>query len=371
MWGERSPQHNGRSSEVGWILFNVPAWPTSPPHRTARDPWRSRVCRFPPGRARNSGAAALADAAHTIVPLVVRRPVHGELDSTLSRPPAAIAADIGTSPLTLNWRSPPTCFAFGVHSVSGWTADRFRLAHGVSHGDRRLQVARSVCALSVALSFGMAGGSSSRAIGGAMITPLARLIRVRSIDRRELVTAIVWVTLPALIRPADRPGAWAALGGFITTFISWHWISWINIPIGLAGIALGDDFIELCGRKRPTRSNPVGAVLAGLGSSGLAFCGSLLRAQSFCPTSAAPSIMIARSPPMPMCCMRGVRRRRARPAPCLHSDHTRRRPRRLIYRSARSDAFLLRAPASPATRLPSHAFSVVPDHAVERRGAMA
>ena len=47
---------------------------------------------------------------------------------------------------------------------------------------------------------------------------------VRSVDRRELVNAMVWVTLPALVGPLIGP----PLGGFITTFISWHWIFFIN-----------------------------------------------------------------------------------------------------------------------------------------------
>ena len=72
------------------------------------------------------------------------------------------------------------------------------------------------------------------------MTPVARLILVRSVDKRELVNAMVWVTLPALVGPLIGP----ALGGFITTYISWHWIFLINIPMGLAGIVLATLFIE-------------------------------------------------------------------------------------------------------------------------------
>ncbi len=77
-------------------------------------------------------------------------------------------------------------------------------------------------------------------MGGAMMTPVARLILVRSVDRRELVNAMVWVTLPALIGPLIGP----PLGGFITTYFTWHWIFLINIPIGLIGIVLATIFIE-------------------------------------------------------------------------------------------------------------------------------
>ena len=73
-----------------------------------------------------------------------------------------------------------------------------------------------------------------------MMTPVARLILVRTVDKRELVDAMIWVTMPALIGPLIGP----ALGGFITTYVSWHWIFLINIPIGLAGIVLATIYIE-------------------------------------------------------------------------------------------------------------------------------
>jgi len=103
------------------------------------------------------------------------------------------------------------------------------------------------------------------------MTPVARLILVR-LDRRELINAMVWVTLPALIGPLLGP----ALGGFITTYISWHWIFLINIPIGLAGIVLATIFIEDVRAETPDPFDPIGAVLAGLGIGGLVFGGSLL-----------------------------------------------------------------------------------------------
>ena len=77
-------------------------------------------------------------------------------------------------------------------------------------------------------------------MGGAMMTPVGRLVLVRSIDRRELVNAMAWVTMPALIGPLIGP----PVGGFITTYASWHWIFLINVPIGLIGIVLATRYIE-------------------------------------------------------------------------------------------------------------------------------
>ena len=72
-----------------------------------------------------------------------------------------------------------------------------------------------------------------------MMTPVARLVLVRSTPRNELVAAMAWLTVPALIGPISGP----PLGGFLTTYYSWHWIFWINIPIGLIGLVLITRFL--------------------------------------------------------------------------------------------------------------------------------
>ena len=65
-----------------------------------------------------------------------------------------------------------------------------------------------------------------------MMTPVGRLVLLRTIDKSALVNAMAWLTTPALIGPVIGP----PLGGFITTYFSWHWIFLINIPIGMVGI---------------------------------------------------------------------------------------------------------------------------------------
>jgi MFS family permease len=103
--------------------------------------------------------------------------------------------------------------------------------------------------------------------GGAMMTPVGRLILVRSIDKRLLVNAMALVTIPALIGPICGP----PLGGFITTYASWHWIFIINVPIGLVGVAMATRYIPDVQAERPPPFDFVGFVLSGLGIGGLAF----------------------------------------------------------------------------------------------------
>jgi MFS family permease len=104
-------------------------------------------------------------------------------------------------------------------------------------------------------------------MGGAMMTPVGRLVLLRSIDKSALVNAMAWVTVPALVGPVIGP----PLGGFITTFFSWHWIFLINIPIGLLGIFLALRYIDPIKSEDPERFDLYGLVLAGIGLAGIAF----------------------------------------------------------------------------------------------------
>ena len=71
-------------------------------------------------------------------------------------------------------------------------------------------------------------------MGGAMMVPVGRLVVLRTIPKAELVAAMAYLTVPALIGPVIGP----PLGGFIVTYFSWRWIFLINIPIGILGLVL-------------------------------------------------------------------------------------------------------------------------------------
>src|SRR5246500_803472 len=201
-----------------------------------------------------------------IVPLIIAVALFMEnMDSTvIATSLPAIATDIGTNPLALKLAVTSYLLSLAIFlPVSGWTADRFgartvfRSAIGV------FMLGSIGCALSGSLSqFVLA--RMVEGMGGAMMTPVGRLILVRSVERRELINAMVWVTLPALIGPLIGP----PLGGFITTYISWHWIFLINIPMGLAGIVLATLFIENVRAETPDPLDARGILLAGLGIGG-------------------------------------------------------------------------------------------------------
>jgi EmrB/QacA subfamily drug resistance transporter len=245
-----------------------------------------------------------------IVPLIVAVALFMEnMDSTvIATSLPAIAADIGTSPLALKLAVTSYLLSLAVFiPVSGWTADRFG-ARTVFRAAIAVFMLGSIgCALSGSLTQFVAA-RIVEGMGGAMMTPVARLILVRSVDKRELINAMIWVTLPALIGPLIGP----ALGGFITTYISWHWIFLINIPIGLTGIVLATIFIEDVRAETPDPFDPIGWVLAGIGIGGLVFGGSML-GLNFLPTGIVIALIIVGA----ISSYAYVRHARRTPAPVL------------------------------------------------------
>jgi MFS family permease len=104
-------------------------------------------------------------------------------------------------------------------------------------------------------------------IGGAMMTPVGRLVLVRATPKNELVAAMSWLSIPALVGPLVGP----PVGGFITTYFSWHWIFLINVPIGGIGIFLATKYLPEMEREPTPPLDFVGFVLSGLAASGVVF----------------------------------------------------------------------------------------------------
>ena len=204
-----------------------------------------------------------------IVPLIIAVALFMEnMDSTvIATSLPAIATDIGTNPLALKLAITSYLLSLAIFiPASGWTADRFG-ARTVFRAAIAVFVLGSIgCALSSSLTdFVIA--RIVQGMGGAMMTPVGRMVLVRTISRRELVAAMAWVTTPALIGPVLGP----PVGGFITTYATWHWIFIINVPIGLLGIVLATRYIDDLRAEQHERFDIVGMVLAGLGIAGVAF----------------------------------------------------------------------------------------------------
>jgi EmrB/QacA subfamily drug resistance transporter len=209
-----------------------------------------------------------------LVPLIVAVALFMEnMDSTvIATSLPAIAADIGTNPLALKLAVTSYLLSLAVFiPMSGWTADRFGARKVFATAIAVFVLGSIGCALSGSLTdFVIA--RIVQGIGGAMMTPVGRLVLLRTVDKRALVDAMALVAMPAMIGPIMGP----PLGGFITTYASWHWIFIINVPMGLLGIVLVLRYIEDVRIAMRDPFDLAGMVLAAISVAGLAFGCSVL-----------------------------------------------------------------------------------------------
>src|SRR6476619_1558541 len=204
-----------------------------------------------------------------LIPLIVATALFMEnMDSTvIATSLPAIAADIGASPLTLKLAITSYLLSLAVFvPASGWTADRFCARMVFSIAIAVFMIGSIGCALSQSVTHFVIA-RILQGMGGAMMPPVGRLVLLRAIDKSALVNAMAWVTVPALVGPVIGP----PLGGFITTYLTWHWIFLINIPIGMIGIVMALRFIDPIRSENPERFDLYGLVLAGIGLGGIAF----------------------------------------------------------------------------------------------------
>jgi EmrB/QacA subfamily drug resistance transporter len=204
-----------------------------------------------------------------LVPLIVAVALFMEnMDSTvIATSLPAIAADIGSRPLELKLAITSYLLALAIFiPASGWMADRFGARNVFRTAIAVFMIGSIGCALSHSL-WHFVVARFLQGTGGAMMSPVGRLVLIRTVGKRKLIGAMALLTMPALIGPMVGP----ALGGFITTYASWHWIFLINIPIGLLGIALASLFFEDLRAESSDPFDLLGLVLIGIGVGGLAF----------------------------------------------------------------------------------------------------
>lgn len=122
--------------------------------------------------------------------------------------------------------------------LSGWAADRFGARRVFAAAMLLFTLSSIACSLAGSMTQ-LVAGRALQGLAGAMMVPVGRIILLRSVPKNELVQAMSFLSVPALIGPVVGP----PLGGFMVTYASWHWIFLINVPIGILGLILVHKFI--------------------------------------------------------------------------------------------------------------------------------
>ena len=123
--------------------------------------------------------------------------------------------------------------------ASGKVADRFGTRTVFRAAIALFTLGSILCGLSDSL-MQLVAARILQGIGGAMMVPVGRLVILRSVERSELVTAMTWLMVPAMIGPVLGP----PVGGFIVTALNWRWIFYINVPVGVLGMVLATLYIR-------------------------------------------------------------------------------------------------------------------------------
>jgi EmrB/QacA subfamily drug resistance transporter len=175
-------------------------------------------------------------AARRLLPWLVAVAFFMEsLDTTiLNTAVPVIAAALKVAPLSMKSVLASYTLSLAVFiPISGWMADRFGTRHVFASAIGLFTLGSCLCGVSSDIH-GLVASRILQGCGGAMMVPVGRLTLVRTFARSELIAAMSFVAIPALVGPMLGPIA----GGLIVGYLHWRAIFFVNIPIGLLGLLM-------------------------------------------------------------------------------------------------------------------------------------
>ena len=150
--------------------------------------------------------------------------------------------------------------------ISGWVADRFGARTIFASAIGIFTFASLLCAAAPNLTI-FTLTRILQGIGGSMMVPVGRLIVLRSTPKDRIAQAIAYISWPGLAALVIGP----PIGGFITTYFSWHWIFLLNLPIGILALVLTILWIENTPSSERHPLDWVTFLFAGVASTGVVF----------------------------------------------------------------------------------------------------
>jgi EmrB/QacA subfamily drug resistance transporter len=218
------------------------------------------MTRFSPD---TDGSLGYSSSASRFIPVAMASALFMDLldTSALGSALPTMAREFHTEPLHLKLALTAYLMTMAILvPASGWLADRYGARRVFINAVRIYLLGSLCCGLSNSLAQ-LVTARILQGIGGAMMTPVARLIVVASTPRERLVQAMNAFTLPAILGPLLGP----PFAGVLLQVASWRWIFFINIPIGILGIVAVLRIVPRLRHRHPGPFDGVGFVTAGLG----------------------------------------------------------------------------------------------------------
>ena len=158
-----------------------------------------------------------------------------QLDSTIVNTAIpSMAVSLAVTPLSLKAvvTSYILSLAVGI-PVSGWIADHYGTRRVFALAVAIFTLASVLCGLSVNVPM-LVAARILQGLGAAMMTPVGRLAIIRTFAKSELLVAMNFVIIPALIGPLLGP----TIGGLIVHWLSWREIFFVNVPMGVVALLI-------------------------------------------------------------------------------------------------------------------------------------
>jgi len=215
-----------------------------------------------------------------------------QLDSTIVNTAIpSMAVSLGVAPLSLKAvvTSYILSLAVGI-PVSGWIADRYGTRRVFAFAVALFTLASILCGLSVNVPM-LVAARILQGFGAAMMTPVGRLAIIRTFPKSELLVAMNFVIIPALIGPLLGP----TVGGLIVHWLSWREIFFVNVPMGIVALWIILQHMPDYHGDAPRPLDVVGLVLFGSGTALLSWLLEIFGEHSIDVTSAGVLFLVAMS----------------------------------------------------------------------------
>ncbi|NMM37293.1 MAG: DHA2 family efflux MFS transporter permease subunit [Glaciimonas sp.] len=213
-----------------------------------------------------------------------------QLDSTIVNTAVpAMAASLQVTPLSLKAVVTSYILALAVCiPISGWMADRFGTRRVFSTAVAVFTASSILCGLAINVPM-LVAARILQGIGAAMMMPVGRLAIVRTFPKSQLLTAMNFVVIPALIGPLLGP----TVGGLIVHWLSWREIFFVNVPVGLVAQFLIHRYMPDYRSETPSPLDLIGLVLFGSGTALLSWLLEIFGEHTIDVTSAAILLLLA------------------------------------------------------------------------------
>ncbi|MEC5161033.1 MULTISPECIES: MFS transporter [unclassified Janthinobacterium] len=213
-----------------------------------------------------------------------------QLDSTIVNTAIpSMAASLNVTPLSLKAVVSSYILSLAVCiPISGWMADRFGARRVFSSAVAIFTLASILCGLSVNAPM-LVAARVLQGVGAAMMMPVGRICIIRTFPKSELLAAMNFVIIPALIGPLLGP----TVGGLIVHWLTWRDIFFVNVPVGLAALLLAQRYMPDYQAEQPRPPDLVGLALFGGGAALLSWLLEVFGEHQLGPAPAAALLLLA------------------------------------------------------------------------------